>query len=108
MEERKTFIRDVFKNQSDRIQIIDYKGLTVNYCKENGIGFIIRGLRNTRDFQMEYEIANMNRAMDHSIETIFLASLPEHAAINSTIVREIYRNGGDVSHFLPKGVKLVR
>jgi len=106
LEDRIDFIRQVFQNEPEKVEIVSFTGLTVDYCRENKIDFIVRGLRNTRDFQFEYEIANMNRGIYNEIETIFIAALPEYSAINSTIVREIYRNGGDVSTFIPKGGKL--
>ena len=106
IEERKSFINQVFQDVKGRVEVVSYEGLTVDYCKKNEIGFIVRGIRNSRDFVFENEIASMNRSLNSSIETIFLASLPEHSAINSTIVREILKNGGDVSSFIPKGVQL--
>ena len=106
IEQRVEMIRTVFADEKDSIEVLAFEGLTVDYCQKNKIGFIVRGLRNTRDFQFEYQIANMNRALKGGIETVFLATMPEYSAINSTIVREIYRNGGDVSSFLPEGMKL--
>ena len=102
VEQRIEYINEVFSNQSDRIVVEAYSGLTVEYCKSKKISFVIRGIRNSRDFLFENEIAGMNRVLDANIETVFLASYPEHAMINANIVREIYRNAGDVSEFLPK------
>ena len=90
----------------DRVEVVSYQGLTVNYCLQHGIQFIIRGIRNTRDFVFENEIAGMNHTLSRDVETVFLASYPEHAVINATIVREIIRNGGDVSKFIPAGTTL--
>ena len=106
VEQRLEMIQPIFHNEGDRIKVLAFEGLTVDYCQNNDIGFIVRGLRNTRDFQFEYQIANMNRALQGGIETVFLATMPEYSAINSTIVREVYKNGGDVSSFLPDGMKL--
>ncbi len=106
LEDRLDFIKQVFADEGDKVKVESFDGLTVDYCRDNGIDCIVRGLRNMRDFQFEYEIAHMNRSLNEDIETIFIATLPEHSAINSTIVREIYRNGGDVSAFIPKGSKL--
>jgi len=108
LESRIEFIKQVFKQDSSKVEVVSFKGLTVDYCKENNIDFIVRGLRNTRDFQYEYEIANMNKSLQSKIETIFIATMPEHSAINSTIVREIYRNGGDVTSFIPEGSQLLK
>jgi pantetheine-phosphate adenylyltransferase len=106
LDQRLNFIKQVFRHDLDKIDVMSYEGLTVNFCQEQQIGFIVRGLRNGLDFQFEYEIANMNRNLNPSIESVFIASMPEHSAINSTIVREILRNGGDVSTFIPVGAKL--
>lgn len=106
VEKRKTYIEGVFSNHAEQIEVVDYEGLTVDYCKNHSCQFIIRGVRNTKDFLFENEIANMNRSLNHNIETVFLASNPEHAFINSSIVREIYRSGGDVSSFIPKNTTL--
>lgn len=102
LDDRIDFIKTLFKDEKE-VEVISFEGLTVDYCKKNDVSVIIRGLRNTLDFQFEYEIANMNRKLSPEIETIFIASLPEHSSINSTIVREIYKNGGDVSAFIPAG-----
>lgn len=106
LEQRLEFIREVFRKDAHRVEVVSYEGLTVKFCKDHQIGFIVRGLRNSQDFQFEFEIANMNRNLDPGIESVFIASLPEHSAINSTIVREILRNGGDATPFIPSGVKL--
>ena len=106
IEQRIEFIKQVFKNHTQNVEVVSYEGLTVDYCKGNQIDFIVRGIRSSRDFQFEFEIANMNRGLNDKIQTVFLASAPEHSAINSTVVREIHRNGGDVSQFLPEGSQL--
>lgn len=103
LEKRSAHIEDVFKGEK-RIKVMTFEGLTVEFCKDQGIEFIVRGLRNTRDFEYEYQIANMNRGLNNEVETIFIATLPEHTAINSTIVREVYKNGGDIKGFLPEGI----
>lgn len=105
-EQRRAYIQDVFSKDKGKVEVVIYEGLTVDFCKKNGLSFIIRGLRNTRDFEFEYEIASMNKVLNTGIETLFLPSQPEHSAVNSTIVREIYRNGGDVSQFIPAGFTL--
>jgi len=106
VEQRKGIIESIFKDKLERLEVVFYEGLTVDYCKKNNIQYIVRGIRNTRDWLFENEIASMNKTLNEDIETIFLASKPEHSAINSTIVREIYGNGGDVSKFIPEGCKL--
>lgn len=106
MEERLDFIKTVAVKWGDRVDVVSYKGLTTEYCRKNGLHFIIRGIRNSRDFQYEKEIAGMNLILDQDLETVMIVSSPEYVVINSTIVREIYRNKGDISRFLPKGAKL--
>jgi pantetheine-phosphate adenylyltransferase len=88
------------------VKVESYSGLTVDYCNAEEAKFILRGLRNSRDLDFEQPIAQMNKKLDDSIETVFLVNAPEFSAINSSIVREIYLNGGDVSDFLPNGIKL--
>lgn len=106
VDQRIAYIKSVFEERSDRIEVVSYQGLTVNYCLQHKIQCIVRGIRNTRDFVFENEIAGMNHTLSKDVETVFLASHPEHAVINATIVREIIRNGGDVSKFIPAGTTL--
>ncbi len=105
LDKRLGWINEVFKNES-RVEVASFEGLTVDFCQEKGADYILRGLRNSRDFEFEYEISTLNRSLNDKIETVFLFSLPEFAAINSTIVREIVRNNGDYSPFIPSSVKL--
>jgi len=105
LEKRKAIITDAFKG-IEQVKVESYSGLTVDYCNAEEAKFILRGLRNSRDLDFEQPIAQMNKKLDDSIETVFLVNAPEFSAINSSIVREIYLNGGDVSDFLPNGIKL--
>ena len=106
IDQRMQYINSVFHDLSDRVEVVSYQGLTIDYCLQNDLQFIIRGIRNPRDFIFENEIAGMNHTLSRDVETVFLASHPEHAVINATIVREILRNGGDVSKFIPAGTTL--
>ena len=81
-----------------------YQGLTINFCREEGAKFILRGIRFVSDFEYEKTIADANRTLDREIETIFLAGEPKYTSVASTIVRDILRNGGDASPFLPPEV----
>tara|TARA_B110000093_G_scaffold74469_1_gene80969 strand:- start:418 stop:882 length:465 start_codon:yes stop_codon:yes gene_type:complete len=105
LEKRKAIIADAFKGV-EQVKVESYSGLTVDYCNAEEAKFILRGLRNSRDLDFEQPIAQLNKKLDDSIETVFLVNAPEFSAINSSIVREIYLNGGDVSDFLPNGIKL--
>ncbi|HXB41949.1 MAG TPA: pantetheine-phosphate adenylyltransferase [Bacteroidia bacterium] len=104
VEKREAWIKTVFANQA-KVKVKNFEGLTVDFCKQNNAGFIIRGVRTSTDFEFEKAIAQMNRTIS-DVETIFIMPLPEHSAINSTIIRDIVRNNGDASMFVPKGVNL--
>ena len=103
LEKRLELIETVFKNNR-RIQVRSYSNLTVDFCKENGVTHILRGLRNAADFEYENNIAQINRLISGNIETVFLLSRPEHAAVSSSIVRELIRYKKDVKMFLPSGI----
>ena len=102
-EKRLTWIREIYKGNS-KVEALAYDGLTVDCCKKTGAGFILRGIRYVNDFEYEKAIADMNRSLDHNVETIFLTCLPQFTSIASTLVRDVIRNGGDVSQFLPHEV----
>lgn len=102
-EDRKLFIEKTFSNP--KIEVSTYTGLTVDFCNKIGSNFIIRGIRNSADYNFENSIAQMNKTMSNKIETLFLPTSPSLSAINSTIVRDILVNGGDVSQFIPDSIK---
>jgi pantetheine-phosphate adenylyltransferase len=102
-EQRFDMLNEVFASY-DNVKIDRYSGLTINYCKEHGIEFIIRGLRTSADFNYESPIAQMNNDMS-GIETVFLMCEPELSAISSTIVRDILKNGGKVDNFVPAEIR---
>jgi pantetheine-phosphate adenylyltransferase len=102
---RKEMIRTVFKNES-RIRIDHYEGLTVDYCLKNGAQYLLRGLRTSADFEFERAIAQVNKALANDVESVFLLTTPEHTHVNSTIVRDIIRSGGDASRFVPSAINL--
>lgn len=105
LEQRLAWLDIVFKRES-RIEIQQYKGLTIDFCRRTGAKYILRGLRTSADFEFERSIAQMNKYMFPDVETIFLLSSPEFAALSSSIVRDIIRNKGDVSRFIPAGIRL--
>jgi len=100
-EQRMGWIEKIYKNES-RVEGAIYEGLTVDFCKKVNAKFILRGIRYVSDFEYEKTIADANRTLDNSIETIFLTGEPKYTSVASTIVRDIIRNGGDASHFLPE------
>jgi pantetheine-phosphate adenylyltransferase len=107
-EQRIEWINEIFKTDA-RVEAIVYDGLTVDCCKKVNAKFIIRGIRYVNDFEYEKAIADMNRSLDHDIETVFLTCLPQYTSVASTLVRDVIRNGGDASPFLPDVVnKTVR
>lgn len=105
LEKRMGWIKQIFKNE-DKIKVDSYTGLTVDYCKIKNAKYILRGLRGNTDFEFERSIAMMNKEMVPEIETIFMLAMPEYIAFNSSIVRNIYQNGGDTKPFVPKGIDL--
>ena len=103
-EQRLKWLREIYKNEP-KIDVLAYDGLTVNCCKLVGANFILRGIRYVNDFEYEKAIADMNRSLANNVETIFLTCLPKYTSVASTLVRDVIRNGGDVSQFLPDVVK---
>ena len=104
VEKRLEMIQKLFADEP-RITVAAYSGLTIDFAKECGAQFIVRGIRTVRDFEYEETIADINRKLA-GIETILLFTEPELTSISSTIVRELLQYGKDVSAFLPKGMEL--
>ena len=102
-DQRLQWIKTIYKDE-ERVEGAVYEGLTIHFCKKIGAQFILRGIRYVSDFEYEKTIADANRTLDKSIETIFLTGEPKYTSVASTIVRDILRNGGDASHFLPEAV----
>lgn len=100
LEQRIEMVRKVFEKEP-RVSVDSYTGLTVDYCRSKEAKYLLRGLRTAADFEFERAIAQVNKAMYPEVESVFLLTLPEHTPINSTIVREILKNGGDISRFVP-------
>ncbi len=105
VENRIKLIEDVFKDKN-RVSVKKYNKLTINFCKDEGINFILRGLRTASDFEYERAIAQMNRFMENDIETVFLLTETKHTPVSSTILREILKYNGDVSKFIPKNTDI--
>jgi len=83
-----------------------FEGLTVDYCRKVKATHMLRGIRTAADFEYERAIAQINKKMLPDVESVFLLTTPEHTPVNSTIIRDIIRNGGDASQFLPAGVDI--
>jgi len=101
VEKREQMLRAVFETEP-KVHIIAYEGLTVNFCKQIGATYMIRGIRTVSDFEYEKAIAQMNHALEPDIESIFIVSKPGYSSISSTIVREILRYNGNAEQFIPK------
>lgn len=100
IEDRKKMIEEVFDDEP-KIEVEIFNGLTIDFCKQVEATHILRGLRTSADFEYERAIAQVNKKMHGSIETIFLLTLPEHTPINSSVVRDILKHRGDISLFIP-------
>jgi pantetheine-phosphate adenylyltransferase len=103
-EQRIEWLELIYKN-NPKVAVLAYDGLTVDCCKTVGAHFVLRGIRYVNDFEYEKAIADMNRSLEDSVETIFLTCLPKFTFIASTLIRDVLRNGGNVSQFLPDVVK---
>ena len=99
-EQRLNWIKELYAGD-ERVEAVVYEGLTVECCKRVGANFILRGIRYVNDFEYEKAIADMNRSINGHIETIFLTCLPQYTSVASTLVRDVLKNGGNVSQFLP-------
>ena len=93
-------IKEVYQ-ETPAVSVVVYNELTSTLAKKLGAQFLIRGLRNTTDFEYENTISQMNRYLNGELDTVFLITSPQYAAISSTVIREVHRYGGDVSEFLP-------
>lgn len=102
LEERKKFIEKSFEH-NPKIKVVTYKGLTVHFCQQNKVDYILRGLRNPADFEFEKAIAHTNRDLA-PIETVFLLTAAKTSYISSSIVRDVIRNNGDYTKLVPKSV----
>ena len=108
LEERVQIIREETHAcaQIAELVVIDYdEKLTVQLAREVGAQVIVRGLRAFSDFEFEFQLTAMNQQLDREIETVFLMADPRHQAIASRLVKEVVQLGGDVSRFVPAGVK---
>ena len=104
IDERVAFIESAFKD-NPKVRVINYSGLTIDFCKEIEVDFIMRGLRNPADFEFEKAIAHTNRHLA-TLETVFLLTSSQTSFISSSIVREIIRYEGDYKKLVPNSVRV--
>jgi pantetheine-phosphate adenylyltransferase len=100
-EERQQQIAQLYANDAG-VEVAAYEGLTIDFCKQIGAKFIIRGLRSVADFEQEIYVAQANQMLSKDIETVFLLAQPPYQTLSSTIVREVLKHGGDAKNFLPQ------
>lgn len=105
LEQRRAWVEKTFADLSN-VRVESYEGLTVEFCKNNNAKFLLRGLRNGGDFEYERTIAHMNKALHGELETVLVFTDPEFASVHSTVIREIFKNNGDVSQFVPHQIVL--
>ena len=104
LDQRKMFIEQCFQN-NPKVKVMDYVGLTIDFCKSIEANYLLRGVRNNGDFEFEKAIARTNRELS-KIETVFLLTSVQTSFISSSIVREIIRNKGDYKQFVPDCVRV--
>ncbi len=93
-------IRETFANYPD-VKVETYAELTAEFAKKNGAKYLLRGLRNTTDFEYENSIAQVNKYLNANLESVFLITTPQLASISSSIIREVHKYKGDVAGLLP-------
>ena len=99
------WIKNILKNH-EKIEVISYNGLTVEICKKLHANYIIRGIRDEKDFEFEKKVAQNNKELNSKIETLLITTLPKFSHISSTIVRDILKNGGNSSKLIPNSIKI--
>ena len=99
LDERIQIAEKIFES-NDKVKVVGFSGLLVDLAKDNDAKILIRGLRVVADFEYEFQLANMNRAMMPELESVFLTPKEQYSYISSSLVKEICKMGGDVSEFL--------
>ncbi|MDD4217945.1 MAG: pantetheine-phosphate adenylyltransferase [Bacteroidales bacterium] len=103
LSKRIELIKIVFKGDP-KVEVVSYTGLTVDFAKMHNCKFILRGLRTSADFEFERAIGQTNKLLNEEIETVFILARPEHTFISSSIIRDVYKNNGDLTHLLPNRI----
>lgn len=102
VDERMAMLREVLPAE---VQVLSFDGLVVQFCRQQGFAVILRGLRSVADFEYEYQMALTNRHLVSDVETVFVMPSAEYAFTSSTLIKDVLRNGGDVSSFLPESIE---
>lgn len=102
-EQRKEMLEGLYKEDS-RVKVDAWDGLIVDFAKEHRINAMIRGLRPIGDFDLEFQMASMNKKLNNGLETIFFMTGDNLYYVSSSIVKEVYNHGGDISNFVPSKV----
>jgi len=103
-EERIALLREVLP-PDPRVTVTSFTGLVVDFCRQQGISAILRGVRTVSDFEYEYQMALTNRHLQPRIETVFVMPSVEYSFVSSSLIKDIVKNGGDVAHFVPPAVE---
>jgi pantetheine-phosphate adenylyltransferase len=91
--------------EDDKLSVVTFTGLVVDYCRAHQIGAILRGVRTISDFESEYQMALTNRHLEPKVESVFVMPSAQYSYVSSSLIREVVRSGGDVSSFLPGPVE---
>lgn len=105
LEKRIEWLNKTFSG-IEKIEVDSFQGLTVDYCRSVNARYILRGLRTSADFEFERSVGQVNKQMYNEVETIFLLTTPEQTAVNSSVVRDIFKHGGDIRPFIPGAIDI--
>lgn len=106
VDTRVKIIKEATKCYGKKVEVCSYKDLTINLCKKLGVKFIVRGLRNTTDFELEGVIAQANKVIDPEVVTVYVQASHECSFISSTVVRDVLIHKGDATPFMPPAVNI--
>lgn len=107
IDKKINWIKKIYLNQS-QIEVISYEGLTIELCNKKEADYIIRGIRDERDFKFEQKISQNNKELAPKIETLLISTLPIYSHISSSIVRDIINHKGDISKLVPNSLELYK
>ncbi|MFR5263901.1 pantetheine-phosphate adenylyltransferase [Clostridium sp.] len=104
IEERKELIEEATKGL-ENVEVVSFNGLLVDFMKEKQAKIIIKGLRNSIDFEYEHQMALMNKKLDENVETLHMSTNPEYSYISSSAIKQIVNFGGEIKEFVPANVE---